>query len=132
MGLDNGISINTKYRGENLNLPWYVEMGEFDDICYWRKCWGIRDDIVRLLHMDGKGGTCNLEAEDIPAIIRVIEKYITGGQAYWDEAGHSIWEFSEIKENLLQNVGNLLWLKEELERREAEGITDFAYFYDSY
>lgn len=132
MGLDNGIRINKKYRGEELNLPWFVEIDEFQDICYWRKCWGIRDDIVRILHMGDDGGEQNLDAEDIPAIIRVIKKYITGGQEYWDENGRSIWEFSEIKDRLLQSFMNLLWLKGELERREQEGINDFVYFYDSY
>ena len=53
MGLDNGIIVKNKYKEllEELgpdNWGKYKSKDDDDyDLCYWRKCWGIRNAIIK-------------------------------------------------------------------------------------
>jgi len=133
MGLDNGIVATGLTRDD---IPCFVKL-PFDkdyppneiDITYWRKWWGLRGDILDVLHAPYQEDTCHIpvDAEDIPAIIRKMEKYCS--KEYWDENADSIWEFEEvIGFSLLQQMLNLKWLHAYmLEHPEVK-----CYFYDSY
>jgi hypothetical protein len=131
MGLDNGIVLKDTTR-QNIETPWFVSFpfdNDYDnklDVCYWRKCWGIRNEIKRILHLKDNEYKCKVEEDDIPAIIRILEKYLD--KDYWDDNAESIWIYDEYKPHLIQQIKNLLWLREYLRTyKRAE-----CYFYDSY
>jgi hypothetical protein len=131
MGLDNGIVLQGVKR-ENIKVPWFVSFPfatDFEhrlDVCYWRKCWGIRERIRNLLHMDNKVYEAPVEEDDIPALIRLLENFLD--KDYWDNNAESIWEYDEYKSHLLQQIKNLLWLREFLKLNPCVK----CYFYDSY
>lgn len=128
MGLDNGIilrDVNPKELIVNklFNLD---NLGNTSvEICYWRKCWGIRNAIVEKLHLND-GEESKLDVEDIPVIIKILFDFY--GQTEWEEDADSIWEWDEFKDTLRQQIFNLMWLYNYmLEYPNAEVI-----FYDSY
>lgn len=129
MGLDNGIilrDINPKELVVNklINLDNLLEDTSIE-ICYWRKCWGIRNAIVEKLHFNDNEES-KLDVEDIPVIIKILFDFY--GQIEWEEDADSIWEWDEFKDTLRQQIFNLMWLYDYmLEHSDAEVI-----FYDSY
>lgn len=128
MGLDNGIilrDINPK----ELVVNKLINLDNLEDtsaeICYWRKCWGIRNAIVGKLHFNDNEES-KLDIEDIPVIIKILFDFY--GQTEWEEDADSIWEWDEFKDTLRQQIFNLMWLYDYmLEHSDAEVI-----FYDSY
>lgn len=141
MGLDNGIILRCKNKIDLNKLPWFVDIEledyEFDtrkkqtnnyEITYFRKCWGIRGEICRLLHSPEDGGYSAVDSEDIPAIIRILEKY--SEKNYWNENAESIWEFEDQIYNIRQTIKNLLWLKTYLEENK-DNVSECVW-YDSY
>lgn len=130
MGLDNGIILrNVNPKELAITKLVKIDTGfndNFAEICYWRKCWGIRNAIVDKFHFDKDGGEYTLDAEDIPVIIRILFDFY--GQVEWEDEADSIWEWEEFKETLSQQIMNLTWLYNYmLEHSDAEVI-----FYDSY
>lgn len=112
MGLDNGIVIKKITKEQIELIPSYIEtdITEYNDeirieIVYWRKCWGIRNEIINILHMDSNQYKTKIDMEDIPAIIRMLYKFLS--EEYWSKCGDSIWEYEDIKEKLVQNIINL-------------------------
>lgn len=128
MGLDNGIilrDINPK----ELVVNKLINLDNLEDtsaeICYWRKCWGIRNAIVGKLHFNDNEES-KLDIEDIPVIIKILFDFY--GQTEWEEDADSIWEWDEFKDILRQQIFNLMWLYDYmLKHSDAEVI-----FYDSY
>lgn len=128
MGLDNGIilrDINPK----ELVVNKLINLDNLEDtsaeICYWRKCWGIRNAIVGKLHFNDNEES-KLDIEDIPVIIKILFDFY--GQTEWEEDADSIWEWDEFKDTLRQQIFNLMWLYDYmLKHSDAEVI-----FYDSY
>lgn len=133
MGLDNGIMIKAKK-----DFTWKSKLGnasiygyqflkeETLEVCYWRKCWGIRNDIIYKLHMSSN--ECNsetLEPEEIRVIIRVLESYTD--KEYWGQNADSIWEYSEIIETLWSQIYTLVYV----ESLANEGLVEVS-FYDSW
>ena len=118
MGLDNGICVSGLKRTDIPNFVKLPETIDYDDgevgeidIAYWRKCWGIRNAILSTLHarIDGNNGSTDVDAEDIPAIIRDLMSFCS--KEAWESKGNSIWEFEEAFENsLIQPILNLKWL----------------------
>lgn len=129
MGLDNGIilrDVNPKELVVNklINLDNLLEDTSIE-ICYWRKCWGIRNAIVEKLHFNDNEES-KLDVEDIPVIIKILFDFY--GQTEWEEDADSIWEWDEFKDTLRRQIFNLMWLYDYmLEHSDAEVI-----FYDSY
>lgn len=127
MGLDNGIIL--KCSDEVFKkIPYYDtdEIGHEDKhLAYWRKCYGIRKAILNKLHGKDDGDT-PIEAEDIPAIIRVLKPFLS--KDYWEENADSIWEYEEYFDNLYKILIRLEWLKEYLKNNPNVE----CYFYDSY
>lgn len=97
MGLDNGIivkNISLKNVPKNLvQLPLIIEDSDEIEIVYFRKCWGIRDAILDTIHGFAQDRS-PVDIEDIPAIIRALEKFCS--KEYWDENANSIWTFEEV------------------------------------
>lgn len=128
MGLDNGFICKNIKRDEipsYVRLPWDCR-DEDVEIAYFRKCWGIRGEILRLLHVKDDEYEIPVEAEDIIPIVKILMKYLD--REYYDENADSIWEYDEYKENIQHSIINLMWLRVYMEAHPD--VT--CYFYDSY
>ena len=138
MGLDNGIILKLKEKTVPEDFPSMASLDKFDlenvmergelEIAYWRKCWGIREAIMGVLHMKDDGTTFehSVDAEDCPALRRALIKFLKPD--YWEENADSIWEYDEYYEHMLDIILNLKWL----EKRLKDHPDETAYFYDSY
>ena len=132
MGLDNG------FRLKNVKRHWIPEFVELPfsaketwdeqdvELVYWRKCWGLRAAVLRVLHAKPDAYESEVEAEDIPAIIRAITPFMS--KEYWEDEGESIWTFEEKFPHLVQDLVNLKWLEGYLKEHPESK----CYFYDSY
>ena len=128
MGLDNGFICKNIKRDEipsYVRLPWDCR-DEDVEIAYFRKCWGIRGEIIRLLHVKDDEYKIPVEKEDIIPIVKILMKYLD--REYYDENADSIWEYDEYKENIQHSIINLVWLRVYMETHPD--VT--CYFYDSY
>lgn len=131
MGLDNGIRIRNIPKDYKIPsfVNYHLDKDEPEieiEIAYWRKCWGIRNDIMAKLHAKDEDYKIPLDVEDIPAIERILIKYLS--KEYWDDNADSIWEFEEQIEKNIGILVNLYWLESfMIECPEAE-----VYFYDSF
>ena len=128
MGLDNGFICKNIKRDEipsYVRLPWDCR-DEDIGIAYFRKCWGIRGEIIRLLHVKDDEYKIPVEKEDIIPIVKILMKYLD--REYYDENADSIWEYDEYKENIQHSIINLMWLRVYMETHPD--VT--CYFYDSY
>lgn len=129
MGLDNGFRLKYVDRTTIPNFIHYKDdfMGENEvELVYWRKCWGLREVVMGVLHMTNTDYEKRVEAEDIPAILRALYPFLS--KEYWEENADSIWTFEESISNFTQDILNLKWLKGYLE--EHPNVE--CYFYDSY
>ena len=126
MGLDNGFILK---KVDKTTIPKFVTYSEYEDeieVVYWRKCWGLRNAVLNVLHASSDKFEFQVEAEDIPAILRAIYPFFS--EEYWEEHGESIWLFEEKIDSLVHDVIDLAWLETYLtEHPEVE-----CYFYDSY
>lgn len=127
MGLDNGIVVRATENNMVLKAlaPYKKDWCDEFEICYWRKCWNIRNDILNML---GKRFSEEWRHEltelDVDGILSILDSYT---EENWDESGGSIWEYAEMAESLAEQKNALLLLK----RLMCEhGVS--AYFYDSY
>lgn len=130
IGLDNGIIINSN---KEIKAPFWVKLDFFNnldrtcaEVCYWRKCWGLRNCIIdTLIEKEEDFYDCPLNVSDINNILEIIQYFIVPSN--WEREGRSIWSWDEIKWRLLQQWINLHWLARYMEKNEIE-----VYFYDSY
>lgn len=133
MGLDNGIILHIEDKTIPQDYPCILDSYERErlsregdiEVAYWRKCWGIRGAIMRVLHMKDDEGTHTIDAEDLPAIRRALRVFLNPKN--WEDAD-SIWEYEEMVEGMLQHQINLKWLETYLKAHP----TAKCYFYDSY
>lgn len=137
MGLDNGIYIKKFKRDELKKVPKHVNIisqynSEKDpdsvdlELCYWRKCWGIRQAIAEIIHTDENNLADGVIAqEDIPEIIHSLIEFLD--EEYWNLYADSIWEYKEMKGALIAQIINLTWLYSYMENHDIE-----VEFYDSY
>jgi hypothetical protein len=139
VGLDNGIIIKrtpeTKKIKELRRFEyWDVHYEEEDvnysyDICYWRKCWNVRDMIFENIH---KYKCAPIKTDcrwalNIEAIDGVIEGLKAFNKDNWDDDRGSIWSFQEMKKKLRQNVRDLKSIKKLMKKYNL-----VVEFYDSY
>ena len=133
MGLDNGF-IARGIKQEDIPsfviLPFPNQNRDNNEIeiAYWRKCWGLRNEILGVLHSRFEDKyIIDVDAEDFPAIFKIMIPFFS--KEYWEENAESIWEFEEAFEfSLLQQFINLKWLYSYMvEHPEVK-----CYFYDSY
>lgn len=128
MGLDNGIVLRFK---TDPYLPSYVKLEKFDEgeyeVCYWRKCQGIRHEILCAL---GKNDNDDDEPEyDLtPNSLKKIRDIIYDQLSNPDDWYSSIWDMDEMVCHLGQDIVNLSWLIKFM--KDEPHAT--AYFYDSY
>lgn len=135
IGLDNGIVIKCKSKEEAQSIidEASTHLNSLDlyqtkvEVCYWRKCWNIRREIISVLHMNRDEVYHAIDLEDIKPIIKRLSKFLD--KETWDNDDNgSIWEFEEYRESILWNILNLSWLYYyKIEHPEIE-----IEFYDSY
>ena len=129
MGLDNGFICKNIKRDEIpswVKLPWDLKDKDIE-IAYFRKCWGIRNEILAKLHcIKDNDSRTPVESEDILPIVKILMQYLD--KEYYDDNADSIWEYEEAYGNIQRSIINLIWLKTYME--EHKDVT--AYFYDSY
>ena len=133
MGLDNSIEVKRTPKTEHIielnrfNLDWDKEHKYDFSVCYWRKCYNIRNDIFNL----GPGhaeGEYPLTAQNIDQIIELLKSY---NSKNWQENGGSIWDWDDeeypYSEKIQRDIENLKNLQTLMEKYDLE-----VYFYDSY
>lgn len=135
MGLDNSIEI--KRNAYTNSIPElrqfeleYDKAYEYDfEICYWRKCWNIRNDILWIIgeRLSDKY-EYTLDKEDIDQIIKLLESYNADN---FEDSGGCIWDWDDeeypYSEKIQQDIASLKVLRQLMDKYELE-----VYFYDSY
>lgn len=129
MGLDNGVCIR-RSDGGKIVLPSFVkcfcENYENEvEIVYWRKCWGIRNEIIKNLGGENDTGSYILGLDDLENIINILRKFLD--KKYWDLWADSIWKYEDFIENSAQYLINLTWLYGYAKHNDVT-----IEFYDSY
>lgn len=135
MGLDNSIEI--KRNAYTNSIPElrqfeleYDKAYEYDfEICYWRKCWNIRNDILWIIgeRLSDKY-EYTLDKEDIDQIIKLLESYNADN---FEDSGGCIWDWDDeeypYSEKIQQDIASLKVLRQLMDKYELD-----VYFYDSY
>lgn len=144
MGLDNGIILRVKGKIDGdcplLSIKgieendWYTEENakgfHIYDICYWRKCWNIRD-ILFSSCQDAQdkeeGNDYELTIPELEDIRDQLYDMICKGPDRWDD---SIWDFEDAMNFLPWDIVRISALINYL-KNEGAGRAE-VYFYDSY
>ncbi len=142
MGLDNGIHLIMRQKidpkediifndFEKIDFDEFAtneyKDGYYYDVCYWRKCWNIRDMIFDALDAD-KNSLSDTYTIDKPSqiqeIIDGLYRFLQNGEDWED----SIWDFEDMIPQLAQDIVNLSAVK-----RIMNDYTNVKVeFYDSY
>ena len=117
MGLDNGIIIKSNRRQltrDDLPTGIVYPFNEDDssigiEIVYWRKCWGIRNEIMNTFgwrFADDDQYQFEIDTpEQVFKLIEIIASWLD--KKRWDEEGNSIWEYDTMRSTLIANIVNL-------------------------
>mgnify|MGYP003302754993 CR=1 FL=1 len=102
---------------------WLADGGK-TEVCYWRKFWGFRNEVVDIF--DCNAEDLRLNPPKIDIIIETLEKFLE--RDYYDNYGDSIWEYDEYLLHNIECLQNLKCVKQYLiNHPDVE-----CYFYDSY
>lgn len=136
MGLDNGITIKTKNdKATRILSDYFVELhlGEDmeDDLCYWRKCHGIRSDIMTALGFvdDGEHFEYDMTIGDLMTVRDVLIPYLAGTDNGWESP---IWDRIEMVDIVAESVRSITKLLEVIDVYELSDEDIEIKFYDSY
>lgn len=135
MGLDNSIQIKRNTSTNSIPELKQFELAydnkhQFDfEICYWRKCYNIRNMIMDVVESARDNDNSNiLTTTDIEKIIHGLQSF---NSANWQENGGSIWDWDDeeypYSEKIQRDIENLKNLQTLMEKYDLE-----VYFYDSY
>ena len=126
MGLDNGIVIKSNKR---IKVPFWVRptyrTPNMDgiELCYWRKCWGLGNDILNVLDDSEDDYSYSIDEVQVKRIMKKIQIYFRHHN-WWN---NSFWAWQEIRPRLIRDLINLHWLARYMKKNDVE-----VYFYDSY
>ena len=138
IGLDNGVVVHSNIRDltremlPELDYPHstdYYDIGI--EIVYWRKNWGLRNEVVNYLSNCSKANEYRGEfIIDTPAQVFDIMKIIISfmNKEKWEKEGDSIWDYEEIIDTLQRDVGNLAIIASFMKNNPDV----YLIFYDSY
>lgn len=134
MGLDNGIIVRLNNSVDRSQIPSFVRCffdefrtGNEFEVCYWRKCWNMRNDILNVIKTTGNNEyQFNLDADDISDIKNVVARYFDID--YFDSHDDTIWDYKELLSQNIRCYINLCWLESFMQ----ENPNIEVYFYDSY
>ena len=131
MGLDNGIEVRRNAHTSSIPelLQFELDYDKDFEVCYWRKCWNIRDDILWIIgERFGDQYEYVLTKEDIDQIIKLLESYNAGN---FEDSGSCIWDWDDeeypYSEKVQQDIESLKVLRQLMDKYELD-----VYFYDSY
>lgn len=135
MGLDNGIQIKRNTSTNSIPELKQFELAydnkhQFDfEICYWRKCYNIRNMIMDVVESARDNDNSDiLTTTDIEKIIHGLQSF---NSANWQENDGSIWDWDDeeypYSEKIQRDIENLKNLQTLMEKYDLE-----VYFYDSY
>ena len=131
MGLDNGVEVRrNEYTNSIPELQRFeLECNNYFSVCYWRKCWNIRNDILWILNKRfSEDYEYTLTKENIDQIIKLLESYNANN---FEDGGSCIWDWDDeewpYSEKIQQDIENLKVLRQLMDRYDLE-----VYFYDSY
>ena len=132
MGLDNGIRIDKERTKTNTTFnPAIVSDSFTNEFLYWRKCWGLRDDIVNYLcdkyNVERDFYSQDLDIDDLIKIREIIHSW--SHKKKWTRESRSIWSWKSIKRSLREDAEILAYL---IALKEKEGDNLVLFFYDSY
>lgn len=130
MGLDNGIYIKG-YRKK----PFYVKDDLYDqsnqiDLAYWRKYWGLRNDIINIIYENyyGNDSEVLLSENQIKKIRNLImeitfskKRYLESCSGYWD------YNIYSVLRGIRQMI-NLTWAARQVRKNSEVEV----FWYDSY
>lgn len=130
MGLDNGIYIKG-YRKK----PFYVKDDLYDqsnqiDLAYWRKYWGLRNDIINIIYENyyGNDSEVLLSENQIKKIRNLImeitfskKRYLESCSGYWDYNIYSVLRG-------IRQIINLTWAARQVRKNPKVEVI----WYDSY
>ena len=131
MGLDNSIEIKrTPYTDSiselrQFNLDW-DNKHEYDfSVCYWRKCWNIRNGILDILgDRFSDQLRFHLNTENIDKIIAFLKSL---NKHNWNDDGGSIWTWEEYKNHIKDDIKKLKMLRKLMKKYDLKVV-----FIDSY
>lgn len=130
MGLDNGVIIKGVTRNDLPRFMRYPDKKDYVkgevEICYWRKCWGLRNTFIHSKFLTEDPNKCEykLSIKEVDYLRALIVSYLKHPED-WD---NSIWSFNEIKKSLYDQRWNLILLHFWMKRHPNAEV----YFYDSY
>lgn len=130
MGLDNGIYIKG-YRRK----PFYVKDDLYEqsnqiDLAYWRKYWGLRNDIINIIYENyyGNDSEVLLSENQIKKIRNLImeitfskKRYLESCSGYWDYNVYSVLRG-------IRQMINLTWAARQVRKNPEVEV----FWYDSY
>lgn len=134
MGLDNGIDIvRNSYSNKIKALKRFTSPYDKDktypfEVCYWRKCWNVRGDILDIVGVENE---CQYQfALDVPMIEEIIKVLKFYNKKTWEYGGWSgsTWEWFEYKKANRRHICNLKRLVRIMKKYPELEV----YFYDSY
>lgn len=131
MGLDNGICIKRNEKSMSIynklkcyENDWDKKHEEDFDICYWRKCSGVRHRIALSIGGIYDNARTPIKREDMPKVIAVLKSFNADN---WGDDGGSIWEWDQHKEINQYHIEDLEYIYELMAEHDLD-----VYFYDSY
>ncbi len=112
MGLDNGIYVVSNKREITkdmlpniISYPWSSDYKPVE-IAYFRKYWGMRNEILREFQETDKEGYTLIETPDqVKKLIGILGSWLN--KEKWDTEGDSIWEYEDAAGNIIQVIINL-------------------------
>ena len=130
MGLDNGIYIKG-YKKK----PFYVKDDLYEqsnqiDLAYWRKYWGLRNDIINIIYENyyGNDSEVLLSENQIKKIRNLImeitfskKRYLESCSGYWD------YNIYSVLRGIRQMI-NLTWAARQVRKNPEVEV----FWYDSY
>lgn len=127
MGLDNGIVVcanSYTYKIKWMKQDIFHHVSHTYEICYWRKCWQIRNAIFNIINPAADNDTeTDCTVEDIVAIRKMLK---TWNKKSW-EATDPYWEWEDMKPVLKRQIRDLGKLIKAMKRYPLR-----VYFYDSW
>ena len=135
MGLDNGIIVCSKIRElkredlpKGLIYPFEEDWSGAPEIAYWRKCWGLRNEIVEFLTRGGEESPSYklTRPKHVLAILIILETF--KDKKVWEEKGSSIWNYKTAKVFLKEQIHNLKLIYKFMQLNPDV----YLEFYDSY
>lgn len=133
MGLDNGIYVKSNRREITRDILPESLVYPFDgndvEIAYWRKCWGLRNNILNVLGTRFAEDNYKSEIDTIEKVQDVMDViYYFMDKEHWESEGDSIWEYENSIRGLRDDYMNLVIMIEFMK----DNPDVYLVFYDSY